>query len=183
MDMPPQDERATPDRPDLLWTPEIEAQIELWQQTGEFPFPSLYILPAPSPQFFSVEDLRLIHHVASISWDLNLHDAGNFTIWTGQIPLFLRIGTRYNFVMHALLALSASHIAWLTDCPLVNQMAIEHRGVAMQGLQESIGAFSRENSDAVLAASLLLSWQATEWRSWTQLMHGTSSVGFLSYSK
>jgi hypothetical protein len=55
-------------------------------------------------------------------------------------------------------------------------MAYEHRGVALKGLHEAIGAFSRENSDAVLAASLLLSWQATEWRGWTQLMHGTSSV-------
>lgn len=96
--------------------------------------------------------------------------------------------------MHAVLALSATHIGWLTECPLVNQMAYEHRGIALKGLHEAIGSFSRQNSDAVLAASLLLSWQATEWygeiflngvfnaladcnrRGWTQLMHGTSSV-------
>jgi len=42
-------------------------------------------------------------------------------------------------------------------------MAYEHRGIALKGLQEAIGAFSPQNSDAVLAASLLLSWQATEW--------------------
>jgi hypothetical protein len=76
---------------------------------------------------------------------------------------FMKIGATYNFVMHALLALSATHIAWLTDCPLVNQMAFEHRGIALKGLHEAIGTFSRENSDAVLAASLLLSWQATDW--------------------
>jgi hypothetical protein len=87
MDMPAQDERLpTPEKPDLLWTAEIEAEIERWQQTGIFPFPDLYIYPAPAPQFFSLEDLRLIHHVASISIELSLHDAGNFTIWTGQIP-------------------------------------------------------------------------------------------------
>jgi hypothetical protein len=94
--------------------------------------------------------------------------------------------------MHALLALSATHLAWLTECPLTANMAYEHRGVALKGLHEAIGTFSRQNSDAVLAASLLLSWQATEWsvnqsnawkimliscrRGWTQLMHGTSSV-------
>jgi hypothetical protein len=78
--------------------------------------------------------------------------------------------------MHALLALSATHLAWLTDCPLTANMAYEHRGVALKGLHEAIGAFSRQNSDAVLAASLLLSWQSNEWRGWTQLMHGTSSV-------
>jgi hypothetical protein len=42
-------------------------------------------------------------------------------------------------------------------------MAFEHRGLALKGLHEAIGSFLRENSDAVLAASLLLSWQATEW--------------------
>ncbi|KAG9243468.1 putative ubiquitin carboxyl-terminal hydrolase 2 [Calycina marina] len=177
MDMPVQEERqATPERADLLWTPEIEAEIERWQQSGVFPFPDLFIYPVPSTQFFSFEDLRLIHHVASVSSELGKHDASRFTIWTRQMPLCIKIGAQYNFVMHALLALSASHLAWLTDCPLTANMAIEHRGMALKGLHEAIGAFSRQNSDAVLAASLLLSWQATEWRGWTQLMHGTSSV-------
>jgi Fungal specific transcription factor domain len=76
---------------------------------------------------------------------------------------FLKIGIDYGFVMHALLALSATHLAWLTDCPLTANMAYEHRGIALKGLHEAIGAFSRQNSDAVLAASLLLSWQATDW--------------------
>jgi hypothetical protein len=104
--------------------------------------------------------------------------------------------------MHALLAFSAMHVAHLTDCPLVGNIAYEHRGIALKGLQEAISTFSRETSDAVLAASLVLSWQATDWyvqsqfshhpkdsseltrqplfldnrRSWTQLMQGTSSV-------
>jgi hypothetical protein len=96
--------------------------------------------------------------------------------------------------MHSLLALSASHLAWLTGCTLTANMAFEHRGIALKGLHDAIGSFLRENSDAVLAASLLLSWQATEWlvetkavaytflirfrRDWTRLMHGTSSVSF-----
>ncbi|KAH8815862.1 hypothetical protein F5884DRAFT_198179 [Xylogone sp. PMI_703] len=177
MDMPVQEERApTPEKADLLWTPEIEREIERWQQTGSFPFPDLYIYPAPSPQYFTFEELRLIHHVASISSELGIYDASNFTIWTRQVPLFLKIGTGYAFVMHALLALSATHIAWITDCPLTANMAYEHRGIAFKGLQEAIGSFSSQNSDAVLAASLLLSWQATDWRGWTQLMQGTSSV-------
>lgn len=88
MDMPVQEERqVTPDKPDLLWTPEIEAEIESWQQTGIFPFPDLYIYPAPAPQYFSFEDLRLIHHVASVSSELGNSDASHFTIWTRQMPL------------------------------------------------------------------------------------------------
>lgn len=65
--------------------------------------------------------------------------------------------------MHALLALSTSHAAWLADRPLGEQMANEHRGIALKGLREAIRVFSPANSDAVLAASLLLSWQEVEW--------------------
>lgn len=65
--------------------------------------------------------------------------------------------------MHALLGFAAMHIAFLTDCPLVGNMGTEHRGLAMNGLQEAISTFGHETSDAVLAASLVLSWQATDW--------------------
>lgn len=78
--------------------------------------------------------------------------------------------------MHALLAFSAMHIAFLTDCRRVSNIAFEHRGIALSGLQEAIGTFNRDTSDAILAASLVLSWQANDWRSWTRLMQGTSSV-------
>ncbi|KAI0852386.1 hypothetical protein F5Y00DRAFT_194458 [Daldinia vernicosa] len=176
-DVPVPDERAaTPDKPDLMWTPEIEAAVEQWQRTGIFPFPSLNIYPAPAPQYYSIEDLRLIFHVAAICNEMSAMDANGFTLWTRQIPTIIKIGATHGYVMHALLAFSAEHIAFLTNCPHVGSMGYEHRGVAFKGLQEAIGSFSRENSDAVLAASLVLSWQATDWRSWTQLMQGTSSV-------
>ncbi len=83
---------------------------------------------------------------------------------------FIKIGSDYPFVMHALLALSATHLAWLTDCPLTATMAYEHRGIALKGLQQAIGTFG-ENSDAVLACSLLLSWQATEWSVNSNIIH------------
>jgi hypothetical protein len=59
--------------------------------------------------------------------------------------------------MHALLALSSSHDAWSTNRPLVKHMVYEQRGMALKGLREAMIVFSRENADAVLAASLLLS--------------------------
>jgi hypothetical protein len=73
------------------------------------------------------------------------------------------IGATYGYVLHALLAFSAMHIAFLTDCPLVGNISYEHRGMALKGLHEAIGTFSRDTSDAILAASLVLSWQATDW--------------------
>jgi hypothetical protein len=88
MDMPPPEERnPTPEKPDLLWTLKIEAEIDHWQKTGIFPFPELSIYPQPNPQAFSTEDLRLMHHVAGISTELGMLDAGSFTIWANQIPL------------------------------------------------------------------------------------------------
>ncbi|KND91908.1 Sterol uptake control protein 2 [Tolypocladium ophioglossoides CBS 100239] len=174
--VPDADRSTTPDKPDLMWTPQIEAAIGEWQATGVFPFPSLAIYPPPMPHLYSVEDLRLIYHVASLYHQLASIDANNFTLWTRHIPTLLRIGAATPYVMHALLAFSAMHIAFLTDCPLVGSMAFEHRGVALSGLHEAIGSFSRETSDAILAASLVLSWQATDWRSWAQLMQGTSTV-------
>lgn len=65
--------------------------------------------------------------------------------------------------MHAVLALSATHLAWLTDSQATYNIAYHHREAALRGLQEGIGSFRRDNSDAVLAASILLSWQATDW--------------------
>jgi len=146
-----------------MWTPEIQAAIDHWQCTGMFPFPHLRIYPAPDPQYLSTDDLRLIYHLASICSQLDGMDANNFTIWTRQIPTVIGIAATNPFVMHSLLAFAAMHIAYLTGCPLVGNLEYEHRGVALKGLQQAIGSFSRETSDAVLAASLVLSWQATDW--------------------
>lgn len=76
-----------PKKPNLLWTSEIEAEIQSWQQTGRPRLSSLYLSPAIPFKHFSFDDLRLIHHVASISSELSKNDASNFTIWVRQVPL------------------------------------------------------------------------------------------------
>jgi len=84
-------------------------------------------------------------------------------VWTNRSCRLISIGATHPYVLHALLAFSAMHLAFLTSCPAVGNMAYEHRGAALKGLQEAISTFSRETSDAILAASLVLSWQATDW--------------------
>ncbi len=54
--------------------------------------------------------------------------------------------------MHALLAFSAMHIAFLTDCPLVGSMAYEHRGIALKG---ALGELS--TGKAILLSAVLFS--------------------------
>ena len=65
--------------------------------------------------------------------------------------------------MSSILAFSATHLAWVTDSVETKNLAYYHRGVALKGLHDAIGNFSRDNSDPVLAASILLSWQASDW--------------------
>jgi hypothetical protein len=69
-----------------MWTPEIEASIADWKRTGIFPFPALDVYPAIVPSHYNDQDLRLIHHVASLYDTLAAMDANNFTLWTRHIP-------------------------------------------------------------------------------------------------
>ena len=80
---------TTPDKPDLMWTPEVEAAIVEWQSTGIFPFAFIGAGPAPVASHYSVEDLRLIYHVASLYHQLSALDANNFTLWTRHIPRYV----------------------------------------------------------------------------------------------
>lgn len=82
---------------------------------------------------------------------------------TTALYSFLDAALGHDFVMSSILAFSATHLAWLTNVTENKNLAFYHRGIALKGLHGAIGNFSRENSDAVLAASILLSWQAAEW--------------------
>ncbi|KAI9849154.1 MAG: hypothetical protein M1837_005384 [Sclerophora amabilis] len=172
VDEPP----ASPSGPDLLWTAEIEQIIHTWKCTGRFPFPDMQVPTRFPVSSLSKVDLRLIHHLASISMEMRARDAGKFTVWTQKIPIFLRLASLYPFVMHSLLSFSATHFGWITGCRATDNIAYHHRGVALTGLHEAIGSFSKENSDAVLAASMLLKWQFPEWHGWASLMQGTETV-------
>ncbi|KAF6238515.1 hypothetical protein HO173_003483 [Letharia columbiana] len=173
MDHPPSEEAPrTLEEPNLLWTPRIESEIETWQRTGVFPFPEMDLQSSQHFRGLSPIDLRLIHHLSSIYRDMRLADFVQCTLWVQQIPSFFDAAFGYDFVMSSILALSATHIAWMTNSVETKNLAYFHRGVALKGLQGAIGNFSRDNSDAVLAASILLSWQG----GWTSLMHGISTV-------
>jgi hypothetical protein len=80
----------------------------------------------------------------------------------------ISIAFTHDFVMHAVLGWAASHLLKLSSNPQIAQSALSYRSLALQGLQEAIDNFSASNSDAILGASIALSWQATdllvEWR-------------------
>ena len=69
----------------------------------------------------------------------------------------------YSYVMHAFLAFSASHLAWMSPSPDTRKIQIQHGGIALRGLHDAISSFSKSNADAVLATSVLLMTQANDW--------------------
>jgi len=63
-----------PERADLLWTPEIEANIERWQQTGNFPFP---IFTSILRQLLNSSLLRTFAsftmlHPSQVNWEVTM---------------------------------------------------------------------------------------------------------------
>ncbi|KAF2124800.1 hypothetical protein P153DRAFT_301348 [Dothidotthia symphoricarpi CBS 119687] len=166
----------SPQQPNLLWTPEIETTIELWRQTGEFPFPELRVYPQPQWRAYTKTELRLIHHLTSISNEMFRNRTSTMTLWTDMMPKFLSIAASYPFVMNSILAFSASHLAWISQSNETRNLAFHHASIALKGLHDGITNFTKLNSDAVLASSLLLAWQATDWRGWASLVTGTKTV-------
>ena len=70
----------------------------------------------------------------------------------------------------ALLALSATHMAYYTGSIGTRRLAEQYRVKALNGLTLATGDLNREASayppeasDAILAAQVLLSWQCAQW--------------------
>ncbi|KAL8821994.1 MAG: hypothetical protein Q9223_000074 [Gallowayella weberi] len=173
---PPSDEPSVSQGPNLLWTRPIEGAIEAWRQTGIIPLPNLGLHSGRQFQGLSREDLRLVYHLLSIHQDLQRVNLSQCTVWVQELPSFLNAADGYGFVMSAILAFAATHLAWLTHSTETKNLAYHHRGTALKGLHDAIGQFSRENSDAILAASILLSWQTSDWSGWNSLMQGIATV-------
>lgn len=81
-----QSQGGSPEQLPLVFTPGTESRVDLWQQTGSFPYPDLNVYPPPSPQEHSKTELRLMHHLSSISNDLLLNNCNNLTLWTHKLP-------------------------------------------------------------------------------------------------
>lgn len=87
MDSPPPEEAPKSSQgPNLLWTPKIEHEVELWQRTGVFPFFELNLEATGQFRGLSSIDLRLIHHLSSIYRDMRSQDFVQCTLWVQEIP-------------------------------------------------------------------------------------------------
>ena len=88
MDSPPPVEEASQSLkgPELLWTHQVESEIDTWQRSGVFPFPELGLESIKQFLPLSRIDLRLVHHVSSIYRDLQRIDFIHCTLWASEIP-------------------------------------------------------------------------------------------------
>ncbi len=67
--------------PDLLMSPELQQQLDHWRITGVSP---LVDLPASDRVYwtrFSTIDLRLIHHIVTLSSDMHHRGYSNYLVW------------------------------------------------------------------------------------------------------
>ena len=78
--------QSSPEQAAVILTPGSERTVDIWRQTGGFPFPDLHVFPPPPAQAYSQNELRLIHHLSTISNDLLLNGTSNLTIWTQKLP-------------------------------------------------------------------------------------------------
>lgn len=79
-------QRSSVDGRAVTLSPSIDDEIDVWKQTGVFPFPNLQVYPTPQVQDLTKDELRLIHHICSVSNDLVLSETSHLTSWTEKIP-------------------------------------------------------------------------------------------------
>lgn len=124
-----------------------------------------------------MDDMRCFHHFLTVAYPhLPL---GNDSVWVQDIPVFAQQvraspgrttclvidPIQHEYLMHALLALGASHLTRVSRQSDYSTTAIIHRGQAIKGLNEALAKGGTGNaygeSDALLAACYALTFQAS----------------------
>ncbi|SCW04087.1 LAFE_0H05622g1_1 [Lachancea fermentati] len=97
-------------------------------------------------------DLKLFHHYCTEVWP-TITSAGisGRSIWSEEIP---RLAFDYPFLMHALLAFSATHLS--RKEPGLEQYVASHRLDALRLLRRAVLEISEDNTDALVASALIL---------------------------
>ncbi|SCV03958.1 LANO_0G07294g1_1 [Lachancea nothofagi CBS 11611] len=97
-------------------------------------------------------DLKLFHHYCTETWP-TITSAGisGERIWSDEIP---KLAFDYPFLMHALLAFSATHLS--RKEPGLEQHVAAHRLDALRLLRKAVLEISEDNTDALVASALIL---------------------------
>ncbi|KAG9245472.1 hypothetical protein BJ878DRAFT_501243 [Calycina marina] len=124
--------------------------------------PSLTIGPVTKEPVFNMQDFRLFNHFLKAAYPH--HPVGNDSVWTHEIP---SLASEYDFLLHAMLALSASDIANSRGCSQdqalqLNSTALSYRVKAITALNKAMDSPSRsfEQGNAMLGACFALLFQS-----------------------
>lgn len=143
-----------------------------WQQESSLPralpaqdSDSVSLLPGSIVRTTSLaalapRELRIFHHMSQMTndlWNSNVHE---LALGRAGLPVFIQLALENESCRWAWLAQSASHIRSLAPSEEISNLCRLYRVQAFASLQRAIDVFSPQNSDSVLAASILLSWDA-----------------------
>lgn len=97
-------------------------------------------------------DLRLMYHYTTKVWPtITAAGISDSKIWSDDIPM---LAFKYPFLMHSVLAFSATHLS--RNERGLDQSVTCHRAEALRLLREAVLEMSPENTDALVAAALIL---------------------------
>ncbi|KAH8893854.1 hypothetical protein GQ53DRAFT_684459 [Thozetella sp. PMI_491] len=107
----------------------------------------------PLPNF-SIRDLALLHHW-TVSTSSTIFNTPNIDIlWQVTFP---QVGFEHHFVVHAILALTALHLAYMNnkqDSPHVLEATMHHEK-SLTGFHDVVEHFTRDKCEAVFSWSIL----------------------------
>ncbi|KAL6882229.1 hypothetical protein HDV57DRAFT_53077 [Trichoderma longibrachiatum] len=158
----------------LRWPVDIEESCAQWKESGKPPF--TFLLPSPSWHNMALKDLRYIYKTALVANVLELSKTADICLVWGEMREFFQLATHYDFVAHTLAAAAAQRLAVTTKSYEASQDANHYRKLALYGLYRAMGCFSKDNADAVLAASLGCSYIMLDHRALMTLSGNISTV-------
>ncbi|KAL7940572.1 hypothetical protein V8C42DRAFT_362196 [Trichoderma barbatum] len=136
----------------LWWPVDIENECVKWRESGEPPFVSLSL--SPSWHNMAMKDLRYIYKMALVANILDLTKTTEICLLWGEIGVLLQLATHYDFVAHTLAATSAQRLAITTKSQEASEDACHYGQKALRGLYKTMRCVSKDDADAILAASL-----------------------------
>ena len=71
--------------PDLMMTPDLQQFLDDWRLTGDSPIPQLRTNDPTYWTRFSVIDLRLVHHIVTLSSDIEERGYSSCTAWATKM--------------------------------------------------------------------------------------------------
>lgn len=77
--------------PDLLTTPQLQQVLDTWRLTGESPLPELRKSDLTYWTRFSTIDLRLMHHITTLSSDMYRRGYSACTPWTPKMSKYVNL--------------------------------------------------------------------------------------------